>query len=89
MTPEEFLEVVYSQSDEDYGLCSPPIDAQQALNILKDHFLGEDWYVSMPQSPEQCNTDIVHSILFFNKHSMLKRFIDKLRGLYEKRKTKR
>lgn len=52
---------------EDCGLCSPPLKAQEALQFLKNYLLGEDWYVTMPQNTEQCNTDIVHEILM--KHS--------------------
>ena len=47
---------------KDYGLCSPPMEAQVAVNELCRYFLGEDWYSVMPQSGEQVNTEIVYAI---------------------------
>ena len=47
---------------KDYGFCSPPMNAQVALNELCSHFLGEDWYTTMPESQEQVNTEIVYEI---------------------------
>lgn len=47
---------------KDYGLCSPPMKAQVALNELCRYFLGEDWYNVMPESQEQVNTQIVYEI---------------------------
>lgn len=52
----------------DYGICSPPMDAQTALNYLFDYLDLSP--VVLPQSTEQCNTVIVFDILI--KHS--KRF---------------
>lgn len=40
-----------------------PLQAQEALNILIDHFLGEDWYVSDPLGPTQVNAIAVDEIL--------------------------
>ena len=48
---------------EDCGLMQPPLDAQKALNFLKDYLLGEDWYVVNPVNTQQCNTQIVWEIL--------------------------
>ena len=47
---------------KDYGLCSPPMDAQVALNELCRYFLGENWYTTMPESQKQVNTQIVYEI---------------------------
>lgn len=47
---------------KDYGLCSPPMKAQVAVNELCRYFLGEDWYSTMPQNSEQVNTEIVYAI---------------------------
>lgn len=41
----------------------PNLDAQLALNFLKDYLLGEDWCVTIPLSQEQINTEIVNDIL--------------------------
>lgn len=48
---------------KDYGMCDPPLEAQKAINFLKDYLLGEGWYVDMPESTKQVNTAIVHGIL--------------------------
>lgn len=48
--------------NKDYGICSPPMKAQIALNELGRYFLGEDWYTVMPVSQEQVNTEIVYLI---------------------------
>lgn len=47
---------------KDYGICSPPMKAQVAINELCRYFLGEDWYTVMPVSNEQVNTEIVYEI---------------------------
>lgn len=48
---------------EDCGITQPPLQAQKAVNFLKDYLLGENWYVTDPVKAEQCNTQIVHEIL--------------------------
>lgn len=50
-------------SDETYGICPAPMSAEDALQILTDYLLGEDFYISMPLSPQQANTEIVATIL--------------------------
>lgn len=47
---------------KDYGIFSPPMDAQVAVHELCRHFLGEDWYSPNPISQEQINTEIVYEI---------------------------
>jgi len=47
---------------KDYGMCPPPMKAQTALNELCRYFLGENWYVALPLSQEQVNTEIVYEI---------------------------
>lgn len=62
-TDEEIRERVLSLAKEgDYGIMSPPMDAQVALNELCKHLLGENWYVVDPMSTEQVNTNIVYEI---------------------------
>lgn len=48
---------------EDYGMCDPPLEAQKAINFLRDYLLGEDWYIAMPENTKQINTAIVYDIL--------------------------
>jgi hypothetical protein len=63
MKPEEFLDIVYKESDRDYGICPPPISADKGLNILIEHFLGKDWYVIDPLGQDQIYTVAIYDIL--------------------------
>lgn len=47
---------------KDYGMCSPPMEAQVALDELCRYFLGENWYTTLPESTKQVNTEIVYEI---------------------------
>lgn len=49
--------------DISYGLAPAPMNAQEALNILKSYLLGDDWYVVMSMNTEQCNACAVEQIL--------------------------
>ena len=46
-----------------------PINGQEAINILIDHFLGKSWYVVDPLSTSQVNAIAVDEI----KHKFPKR----------------
>lgn len=46
----------------DYGIFSPPLDAQVALNELCRYFLGDDWYSVGNITTSQVNTEIVYEI---------------------------
>lgn len=48
----------------DMGLMQPPLNAQLAVDFLKNYLLGEDYYVIDPVNTEQCNAQIVHDILW-------------------------
>ena len=62
-TYDEIIARLYELTDKgDYGICSPLMDAQTALNELKDFFLGKDWYVVAPMHQEQINFNIVCEI---------------------------
>lgn len=39
------------------------INAQEAVDILKEELLGKDWYVNYSCNYRQCNTEIVGEIL--------------------------
>ena len=49
--------------DTSYGLCPAPMDAQQALYILSDYLLGDDWYFASSCNVEQGNAMVVELIL--------------------------
>ena len=46
----------------DYGICNPPMSSDQALNILFEYLIP-GCYDILPESREQVNTYIVHTIL--------------------------
>ena len=75
MTPEKFIEIVRKESPKDYGLCPPPIKAERAMDILIEHFLGENWYVTLPMGVEQVYTEAICQILKENpkRKSFIKR----------------
>lgn len=58
---------------KDYGIFSPPMNAQIAIQELCHFFLGDDWYSPNPISNEQINTEIVYEIerayIKFNHHN--------------------
>ena len=81
MRPERFLRELELKSDKDYGLMPYPIDAQEGLNILIDHFLGKDWYVVNPISTEQVNTEAIYEILKRNPKLSASEYV---RNLYAK-----
>jgi hypothetical protein len=76
MKPKDFQDLVYENADRDYGMCPPPIDAQTGLNILINHFLGEDWYTTMPMGVQQVNAEAIYAIL--------EKYPEKQKGLLSK-----
>jgi hypothetical protein len=40
-----------------------PTNAQEGLNILMKHFLGNDWYVVDPIRNDQVNSVVIYEIL--------------------------
>lgn len=82
MTPEEFLDFLEKEimTEEDReNIFMPPLEPQIALNILKDHFLEENWYTVNPVGVKQVNTEVVYNILerypraFKRKNGVIKR----------------
>lgn len=63
MNAEDFAKSAYKNADKDYGVCPPPTDAKTGMKTLIDHFLGEGWYVTLPVSAEQANTEAIYEIL--------------------------
>lgn len=66
MTTEEFTkfleENIMTEKDKT-NVFVPPLEPQVAFNILRDHFLGKDWYTANPIGPKQVNTEVVYEIL--------------------------
>ena len=49
--------------DTSCGLCSAPMNAQKALDILTSYLLGDDWYIAGSMNTEQANACVVEQIL--------------------------
>ncbi len=78
MKPEQFIDSLKKEDDFDYGLCPPPVKADKGLDILIKHFLGDDWYVTMPISTEQVYTEAIYAILErHQKKTLLQRIFGK------------
>lgn len=102
MLPEEFLDIVYDKAKEDgkdYGIICPPISSQKGIDILVDHFLGEDFYVVNPVGAEQFNTEAIYRILEKYKGikeieerriiNRIKKLLSKIRDRFNKTKKKK
>lgn len=66
MTTKEFVDFLENEimTEEDKkNIFSPPLEPQIALDILRKHFLGEDWYSPNPISTKQINAEVVYEIL--------------------------
>jgi len=79
MKTEKLLKIVDEHNEgKSYGLCPQPFPADKGLNILIDHFLGKDWYVTLSMSSEQVYTEAICDIL--DKTQKRKSFIGRLLG---------
>ena len=74
---EDFTEIVLeikNKCQHDFsaekGVYHSPMSAYDAILDLCKFFLGEGWYISVPVSPRQANTEIVYEIE--RKHQHLK-----------------
>ena len=63
MKAEEFSKQLFENSDKDYGIFPPPTDAQEGLDILITHFLGENWYTTLSICNAQVNSEAIYEIL--------------------------
>lgn len=62
-TDEEIRERLLKLCKEgDYGICPPPMEANVALNELRDFFLGKDWYSSFADGSKPTFSEIVYQI---------------------------
>ena len=80
MDADKFARMVRENSDFDYGICPPPIDAQEGLNILIEHFLGSDWYTVLPLCQKQVNTEAIYEILRKHTNKKPSQWMDKIKG---------
>ena len=71
MTYEEFSK---TQFDGD-SILPKGIEAQEAINILWDHFIGENYYINYPASNNQANAEFVGYMLYkYRKPKKHRRF---------------
>ena len=79
MKTEEFLKIVDEHNNgKTYGLCPQPFPADKGLDVLIEHFLGKDWYVTLSMSKEQVYTEAICNIL--HKTQKRKSFISRFFG---------
>lgn len=88
MTKKElinYIEKKNRETDNMGNIFAPPITGQECLHILKDHFLGSDWYSVNPISQEQINTEILAEIILtypgYNEkfHRRIARFFKRIK----------
>lgn len=46
----------------DYGVCPAPMDADVAINELRDFFLGKDWYSSFATGSKPTLAEVIYQI---------------------------
>ena len=63
MKSKNFINELKKETDFNYGLCPPPIKAEQGLDILIKHFLGDNWYTTMPLNKDQAYTEAIYTII--------------------------
>lgn len=62
-TKMKYFDILEEYGKED-NICPPSTDAQLVVNLLCEYLLGENYYVNVPVSAQQCNTVIVQDILY-------------------------
>lgn len=86
MSTEEFLDFLEKEimTEEDKeNIFMPPLEPQVALDILREDFLGKDWYTVNPVGVKQVNTEIVYYILkkYPANHSNKKGIFRKIKSI--------
>lgn len=86
INPEKFIENIINKNDLDKydDICPPPINAQEGLNVLVEHFIGKSWCLMAPVfSKQQNNTFVIHEILIqYPKKKSFKHIIKSIRRKY-------
>lgn len=88
---EDFLKErrdISKAEGKNYGLCPDPTSDKEALDVLKKHFIPNNWYITIPVSGDQANTEMVAYILenFPNKDPLYKRILNKIKNLFTRGK---
>ena len=72
MTNKEFEEILNKKRIEmgwEDNIFPPPTTDREFVEIIRNHFLGENWYVVNPISHEQINTEAIWDILSKYPHA--------------------
>lgn len=80
-TDKDFIEY------KDGNMFPEPISAERALQVLREFFLGDDWYTVNPVSTEQAYVYMVDNILAKYPRKY-KKFCKKKGWRYDKRKRR-
>lgn len=78
MKVKEYIKKV--EEDDSCGIFCPPTDAQTGLNVLINHFLGEDWYTFNPVNQKQVNTEAILEILYRYPKPRIRKWFNKVMG---------
>ena len=60
---KSFEAVLENIEDTTYGVCPAPMEAQQALDILADYLLGDNFWIPSSINTKQANSCVVEQIL--------------------------
>lgn len=89
MTGDEFYRKRMNETNwPKDNLCDSPTDPRMAIHILIDHFLGEDWYVAMPENDDQVITVAVGEILNKYPKNRFFAFVKKIWKFLKNKKKK-
>ena len=79
---EELRDIILDNAEPvDCGIFAPPTDAQKAMSLLIDFFLGDDWYVAYSCNSRQVNTEALGAIMDHpGNKSFLRKFLRRRKG---------
>lgn len=61
---DEWNKERYINREDKDNICPIGLSDSEFVAIIKNLFLGQDWYTSMPLGPDQINEEILEDILF-------------------------
>jgi hypothetical protein len=85
MKVKEYIKKV--EEDDSCGIFYPPTDAQTGLDVLINHFLGEDWYDVNPVTQKQVNTKAILEIIYRYPKPRIRKWFNKIMGGNKMEKT--
>lgn len=82
---EKYTDILARKDEEcdgGYVMFIPSVPAQEAIHILTNYLLGEDYYIINPLCNEQANAEIVADILYKYSRKYRKELRDIRRDKY-------